>query len=243
MGAVGAGCSAATDGGAPRSQASQPSAPIPSDPVEAFAAAKARLGTESARFARDTSSDALDFTGVVDADTKNWEISGKEYVLRRVGSDLYARVSGNTLKSLRDNLLARPATIDRLAAGGWLRSRLPQFRETSPILSDEFPWNMAGPAARATAITPTGDRSFSGTLPLGESANGSRPNIGELRVNVDLDDRGRFTRIAIKANKKPDASVLFTFSDFGVHADITVPPTEGVAVEENTMYLLGIGIS
>jgi len=74
MAAAGTGCSADVDGSVAQSQSQsqslRPSVAIPSDPAAAFAAAKAQLGRESSRFAQDTTSDLLDFTGIVNAETR-----------------------------------------------------------------------------------------------------------------------------------------------------------------------------
>jgi hypothetical protein len=241
--ATGAGCSAAADDSTVStpgpSQAPQVPATIPSDPVAALAAAKAHLGTESARFAQDTEPDMLDFTGIVNAETKNWEIHGKEYAVRRIGTDLYVRASGKALKSL----LVSPTTIDRLAAGAWARTRLPNGRELSTVFNDRFPWNLTNPAIRATGITQTGDRSFSGTVSVTVGKNGSRPQTRKLPVTVDLDDRGRITTVGLSADPaSPDRRTYFTFSDFGVRADITAPPPADVVEEDNPSFLADLGL-
>ncbi len=241
--AAGAGCSAeANDNPVSRqdpSQAPRATATIPSDPVAALAAAKAQLGTESARFAQDTEPDLLDFTGIVDAETKNWEIRGKEYAVRRVGTDLYVRASGKALASL----WVAPATTDRLAVGGWARTRLPNGRELSVVFNDRFPWNLANPATRATGITRTGDRSFSGTVSTTVGKHGSRPQTKTLLLRVDLDDRGRFTTIGLDSDAtSPAHRTRFTFSDFGVRADITAPPPGDVAEEDNSSFLASLGL-
>lgn len=83
--------------------------------MAALAAAKARLGTESVRFAQDTGSAAADFTGTVNAVTKNWEITGKEFVVRRAGTDVYVQASGKTLESC--GCPRPPSTASPQAAG------------------------------------------------------------------------------------------------------------------------------
>src|SRR4051812_6473061 len=103
--ASGAACSATTNGAA-ASPASRPAASIPADPVLALAAAKGKLGTESARFSQDSSDEYLRFTGMVNAETKNWELTGAGFVIRRVGKDLYMQASGKMLNSM----LLPPAT-------------------------------------------------------------------------------------------------------------------------------------
>ncbi|MEV0899880.1 hypothetical protein [Actinoplanes sp. NPDC049802] len=206
------------------SQASSPAATIPSYPAQAIAAAKARLGTESARFSRDMNYEPLDFTGVVNAQTKNWEIRGEDYTVRRIGSELYIRVTGETLRTMSMSpatSVMSSATADRFAAGGWIRTRLPNFRETSVVFNDEFPWNLAGPATRATAVTATGDRSFAGTVTVADHDSLST-RAKEVPVSVELDETGRFSKITVTT--KPDLAMVVTFSDFGGPSDIMAPP-------------------
>lgn len=242
MMASGAGCSPAAGGSTSASQpprAPRPPATIPSDPVAALAAAKAQLGTESARFALDVGSDLQNFTGMVDAETKNWEISGKEYVVRRIGTDLYVRASGKRLESM----LLMAGTADHLARGGWARTRLPNGSELSVVFNDKFPWNLANPAASATGITRTGDRSFSGTLSVKEAKYGSRSRMTKnLRLSVDLDDRGRLIRIKLNSDATPDHHTVFTFSDFGVRASITAPPPGDVVEDNDSSFTAGLAL-
>lgn len=231
-------CSAGDEGTAV-SQTPRSPAPIPSDPVAALAAAQALLGTESARFTQDTGSDVLDFTGLVDAKTHNWEITGKEYTVRRVGTELYIRASGRTLELM----MATPETTDRLAAGGWAHTRLPNGSGLSVVFSDTFPWNLAGPAARATAVTRTGVRSFSGTVSVPEAKYGTQSrNRKDADVDADLDEQGRFTSISLENSKVPGNRTLFTFSDYGTRATITAPPPGDVVEEENPSFTTGLGL-
>ncbi|OJF12766.1 hypothetical protein BG844_18730 [Couchioplanes caeruleus subsp. caeruleus] len=180
-------------------------------------------------------SDLYSYTGVVNAETKNWEITGKEYVVRRVGTELYVQASGKTLETM----ILPPATTAHLAAGGWVHSRLPHGHELSVVFNDSFPWNQAKPATRATGMTRTGTRSFSGKLTVKDSRPSSRqrPSI-DMRVGADLDEQGRFARISRDfLTKSPDQSIVFTFSDYGVQADIAAPPPSDVVEQDNTSFL------
>jgi hypothetical protein len=230
--AAGAGCSSSS-GSAPR--ASRPPVVIPSDPAAAFVAAKAQLGTESARFGMDTGSDMMSYTGLVNAETRNWEIAGRDYVVRRVGADLYVRASGKTL----ENMFLLQAR-DRVAAGGWAHTRLPFGREYSVTFSDQFPWNLANSAVRARNISRTGDRSFTGESTVKGSQLTTKPKPDkDIRVDVNLDEQGRFARIDNNIATNPPVRTILTFSDFGVAADITAPPPQDVAEEENPAFLAG----
>ncbi|WP_433383710.1 hypothetical protein ACQPZX_22110 [Actinoplanes sp. CA-142083] len=221
-------CSGRTDNATPASQAPPAPATIPADPTAALAAAKARLGTESARFAGEG---VPSFTGIVNAETRNWEVTGKEYVVRRVGNELYVRASGKTLELM----MPSRASYDRLAAGGWVHTRLPNGSELSTVYGDKFPWNLANPATKADGMTKTGTRSFSGKLSVTNAKAAT-----EMRVTADLDEQGRFTRIGL--TEAAGSATAFTFSDYGTKADIVAPPARDVAEEENPSFLSAIVI-
>lgn len=225
-----AGGSAAAGGGFAASSAPPPAATIPADPVAALAAARAQLGTESARFAQDDDFDPRDYSGVADGRTGNWEIRGREYVVRRVGTDLFIQAKGKMLESM----WVAEATRDRLAAGGWAHTRLPNGRELSVVYHDDFPWNLGNLATRATGVTRTGARSYAGTVP-GQQA--------DLRLKADLDDRGRFTSISVTSTGKPKGRTVFTFADYGVPADIVAPPPAEVAEEDNPSFTAALMLS
>ncbi|MEV0900701.1 hypothetical protein [Actinoplanes sp. NPDC049802] len=239
MAVGGAGCSAAADGGVGANPAPSSAAPVPSDPAQAFAAAKDRLGTESARFARDLNYAPLDFTGVVNAQTRNWEISGEDHVVRRIGSDVHVRVTGDKL----DTIMMSKAVAAQFAAGGWIRTRLPNFRESGVIFHDEFPWNLTGLATRAKGVTATGDHSYTGMATINEpgSLSGS---TRKLPVRGDLDEAGRFSRITatVTGEGKSDVTRVVTFTDFGGPADITAPPAAEVSDGESQMLLIFLSL-
>jgi hypothetical protein len=162
-------------------------ATIPADPAAALAAAQAKFGTENVRFEQDAGFSKLDFSGQVNANTKNWEITGTGFVVRRIGTDVYAQASGATLETM---VLPADAT-SHLAAGGWIHSGLPIGGELTVVFNDAFPWNLARPASRLTGITWTGSREFTGTADANPSPLGSaRDQITKERVTVDLDEQG-----------------------------------------------------
>jgi len=230
---AGTGCSAATAGTTPASRPPRPPATIPADPAAAFAAAKTKLGTESARFALDAKSDMPNFTGIVNAKTRNWEITGKEYVIRRVGTDLYLQASGKTL----EDMPLPAATAAHLAADGWVHTGLPNGHEFSLVLNDGFPWNWADTASHATGITRTGSRSYSGTVTV-KNPISTRAGTGmDVRLGVDLDEQGRFVKISAGDPKSQDRVMTFAFSDYGVGADITAPPPGDVVEVDNPGYV------
>jgi hypothetical protein len=238
-----AGCSPAAGGGAKPSAAPKTPVVIPSDPVAAFAAAKAQLGRESARFAtQDGTNRVASYTGVVNAQTKNWEVTGEEYDVRRVGTDIYLKMSGSVL----DNALVQPATHDQLAAGRWVRTRMPGGREVGGVVfNDAFPWNLANPAVNAKSLKRTGPRTFAGVLTIKDSRPvPTRPDIA-APVTVDLDDQGRFARISlnVEPEKKSSPPAVFTFTDLGLPADITAPPAADVLADDDPTILISTGLN
>ncbi|MET8149687.1 hypothetical protein ACIBSW_23555 [Actinoplanes sp. NPDC049668] len=221
----GAGCSA---GGRSAPAATRAPAPIPSDPSAVVAAAKARLGTESARFALDSGFDDMAFTGVVNAQTKAWEIVGPEWTIRRVGTDVYVRASGKTLEGL-----PLFQSRERVAAGGWARTRLPRGSQYSFLFNDRFPWNGADNPGLATDLTRVGGRSFSGRAVV--PAKDAGATAAPVTIDFDVDEQGRFVKISSGAEI---ARAVFTFSDFGTAADITAPPPQDVADESSPFLAL-----
>jgi hypothetical protein len=227
-----AGCSTGTRPTPAASQSPAPAISIPADPAQAFAAAKARLGTESAHFAQDTGDDLSDYTGTVDPTTGNWEITGKYYVVRRVGTELYVQVTG----ALPDSTFIDPAVHERLNAGDWAHTRLPNGHEYSVVFNDKFPWNLANPALQAKGVTRTGDRTFTGTRTITQSPYTSHPTKTDLKVSATLDDQGRFTEIDFYADpKKPTRPTIFRFTDYRTPAAITAPPPSKVVESDPTI--------
>ncbi|MCU7729377.1 hypothetical protein ODJ79_37155 [Actinoplanes sp. KI2] len=227
-----AGCSTSADHAPVASPSPVPAVSIPADPAQAFAAAKARLGTESAHFAQDTGGDLYGYTGTVDAKTGNWEITGKYYVVRRVGTELYVQVTGK----LPDSTFIDPAILERLNAGGWAHTPLLNGREYSVVFNDKFPWNLANPALQAKRVTKTGDRTFTGTRTITQSPYTSHPTRKDLKVSATLDDQGRFAEIDLYADpKNPTRPTIFRFTDYGTPAAITAPPPGDVVEADPTI--------
>lgn len=234
-----AGCAAPAGAGTGSSEPAP--GPIPTDPAVAFAAAKVQLGTESARFSGDFGNDLSfgvgSFTGLAKAGTKTWEMTGKDYVFRRVGDDFYFRASGKMLEDLAMTAGVRA----HVAAGAWLHlALLGPGHVPSLVSNDDFPWILANFAARATGTVRTGTHSFAGTLaddasPIDLAAGAPPSTKDETRVKIELDDRGRYTKFDIASAVPPSTTDMeFTFSDYGVHADISAPPSAEVIEEERT---------
>jgi hypothetical protein len=211
-----AGCSSLSE----KTTTSPPTAAIPADPAAALAAAQSKLGSENVRFTLDAGS-GIDFSGQVNAKTKNWQITGTGFVVRRIAGDLYAQASGSTLE-----MLPLPAdAVTKVAAGSWIHSRLPVEHELTVVFNDAFPWNLAKPASQLTEITRTGSRELAGTTVINPLPRGSvSGQTTKMRVTVDLDEQGRFAKITTGPTKNEVASAtVFTFTGYGAPADITAP--------------------
>ncbi len=225
---VSSGCDAApADGGsaAPsRGVVSRSPVALPSDPAQMLAEAKARLGTESARFAKNSDNELTDYTGVVDALSKDWEVTARNWAVRRIGDDIYVRASGTILLSLPD---------EHFPADGWLHCRLPADVDTlATVYSDRFPWNMTNGAVSAKDVVKVGERSFTGMVDVVRQKDvGSPAHTEQVSLGFTLDDQGRFATIGDD----------FSFSDFGVPVTIVPPAPETVTEAADPVgVLLGV---
>jgi hypothetical protein len=217
--------------GAPR-----PARSVAADPVTALTAAAGRLGTQSAHFTiamGQTWDLPLVETGTVDAASGNFEIVADGYVWRRIGDDLYIK-------------LTRPPGpgVSTADVGKWIREPLPPGSRYSFTLGGDFPWAPARRAAHGTGISRTGEHSFQGTLPTDPDAEDRGTDLGDMSRFVgslrgtppptqapgsasaddflaELDAEGRFVRVRLGLG--PDDPVL-TYADFGTPAHITAPP-------------------
>lgn len=226
-----AACSATAPDTTVPSQVAPPPASIPADPALALAAAKAALGRESAHFSLTTGAELSTYAGTVNAETKNWEITGKAFVVRRVGTDLYVKMSGKAL----DLMLVPPDTTAHLAAGGWVHTRLPNGRELTTTFNDEFPWNLASSAFRATGMTKTGDRAYSGKLTVKDNRPRATPSPDRnAKVTAGLDPQGRIAEIGFGAGAEKS---IIRFFDYGTTADVIAPPASEVVEQDNPSFL------
>lgn len=229
---------ACANGGGAGNPAPRPPASIPADPAEAIASAKAQFGRESVRFAFDGGSAKLSYTGMVDAATKNWEVRGDTFVVRRIGSEIYVQGGAETATSV---LLLPSSAVDHLAAGGWVHwAPLGQVNYSSTVLSDDFPWNLTNQATRATGLTKTDERSFAGLLSVQKRpANPYKPRTAQkYEIRVELEEQGRFAAIRFEPLPKSLGGVFaYTFSDYGVRADVVAPPVEDVVEADSSLFL------
>ncbi|GAA2586916.1 hypothetical protein GCM10010435_76400 [Winogradskya consettensis] len=212
--------------------------PVPSDPVTALSEAAGRLGTQPARFTfvygTQQPLDAANHTGLIDPATGHWEITGNGWTVRRIGDDVYIRLTKEPPMPLSPGSYAA-------VYGTWIHQRVPVGGELSYIFGADFPWSLARGAAHGTDITRIGERSFRGSVAVAPGEEEPR-NRGFL---ADLDEQGRFTSVAFLSDTQPAASGMsIAFSGFGTPADIQAPSAgETVDGEAYLTVLIEIGLS
>ncbi|SNY54750.1 hypothetical protein [Paractinoplanes atraurantiacus] len=175
---------------------------LPADPKAALAVGLGKLGTQSARVGYRFNSEGYEvrYTAVVDAAGTTWEATGDRWVLRRIGNDVWVKVTK------ADDLGLVPA--DQLDK--WLKMPLNYLDTTS--FKTGFPWSGLRNAAEvATGITRTGDRTYEGKLPDDD-------------LTVSLDAAGRFTRVMY------GDFMEMTYSDFGTPVAVEPPAATEEAV-------------
>ncbi|WP_189330505.1 hypothetical protein [Actinoplanes ianthinogenes] len=211
-----AGCTsdAATPGGTGQ-PAPMASSALPADPAAALAQAASRLGTESARFTvifgkGERSEEKA--SGTVDPATGDWELIGDAYVVRRIGNDLYVKLTAEPRFSVYAGQYA-----DDL--GKWVHQVAPEPSGTVLAFGTDFPWTPARAASGMSGPARTADRMFQGTVKAGARA------ATDPVCTAELDVAGRFSRISTDADAVEPATVL-TYSDYGLPVTITAPPAE-----------------
>ncbi|WP_089296649.1 hypothetical protein [Actinoplanes regularis] len=112
--------------------------PATTSPTPDPAQAVARLGQESARFTV-VFGEAEKVSGVIDQATGNWEMTGDGYVVRRVGADVYVKLTGEPPHSVFPGQYG-----DDL--GKWVHLAAPS---DAPAFDRDFPWAPARKAAAA----------------------------------------------------------------------------------------------
>jgi hypothetical protein len=203
---------------------SAPAAPAPGAELRAeLSAAADRTTARPAAFAITANSARV--TGTADPATGRWEIVGDGYTVRRIGSDLYVRVSGKALERV-------PAGTNR-----WIKTPVPYGGENALAYQPDFPWTPLLRLFAATDLTRTGDRSYRGVLPWNPTGAAAR-----CLFTAGLDGDGRLTDLAVTVGPgSPDGfPITFAWSGFGRPAPIAVPPPAGVVEEPAfTTALLG----
>lgn len=220
------GCTSDSDaGGQP---APMVSSPLPADPVAALAQAASRLGTETARFSvifgRGEKSEQR-ASGTVDPVTGDWELVGDAYVVRRIGNDLYAKVTGEPQLSHYAGQY-----LDDL--GKWVHQPAPTATGSSLAFGKDFPWAQARDVSGMAAPTRTADRIFRGTL------KDEHVPVDPV-CTAELDLAGRFSRVSTAADAD-EPSIMLTFSGYGQPVQITAPPADQM-IEDHLFNFANLG--
>lgn len=127
-----AGCSTAGD-----TASATPSASASSSSTD-LAGALARLGSESARFTMVFGEDQR-AGGVIDPVTGHWEMTGNGYVVRRIGADVYVKLTAEPTGSMYPGQYAADL-------GKWVHVTAPAG---GAAFARDFPWTAARTATTA----------------------------------------------------------------------------------------------
>jgi hypothetical protein len=171
-----AGCTSDPDAPDPAGQPAAAAASLPADAGAALTQAVSRLGTESARFTIALGEDET-VSGVIDPATGAWEMTGRAFVARRLGADLYLKLTAEPRRSVFPGQYA-----DDL--GKWVHQPVPAGPGSAHAFTKDFPWEPARTAAAMTGPARIADHIFQGRLP------DSTPCVAEL------DQAGRFSRVS-----------------------------------------------
>ncbi|WP_436531352.1 hypothetical protein [Actinoplanes sp. HUAS TT8] len=126
-----AGCSTGTGTAAAQ-------APVTVAPSADLAGALARLGRETARFTVAPAKGER-VSGVIDPATGDWEMAGNDYAVRRIGPDLYVRLSAEPANSVYPGQYAADL-------GKWVHLKVPS---AGLAFDRDFPWTPARGATSA----------------------------------------------------------------------------------------------
>jgi hypothetical protein len=118
-----------TAGCSPASPTAAAQSPVTASPPADLAAARARLGTESARFAVVFGAGEK-AAGVIDPATGSWEMTGHGYVVRRIGADVYVKLTAEPAHSKYPGQYASDL-------GRWVRFAAPAG---GVAFGRDFPW-------------------------------------------------------------------------------------------------------
>jgi len=193
----------------------------PASPASDLDAAADRIGKQPATFS--LTANTMTITGTADPATGYWEMTGDGYVVRRIGADLFVRMSGETLGRLPR------------AAGKWIRTPIPYGGDGILAYQPDFPWTPARSLAGATGLSRTGDRSFRGVLPWDPvpSPGGASEPAPRSPFTADLDGAGRLTRlvVTVRSNSPEALPLTLTYGDFGTPPAVVAPAAGDVIVE------------
>ncbi|BCY10144.1 hypothetical protein [Actinoplanes sp. L3-i22] len=184
-----AGCSPGSSPAAaqPAATASPALSPSPSPDV---AGALARLGTESARFtlvfdAKDAKERAA---GIIDSASGSWEMTGNGYVVRRIGADVYVKLTAEPVHSVYPGQYASDL-------GKWVHVAAPA---DGVAFDRDFPW---APARTASATQ------------LDTAGRVSRVTSPDLVVSYS--DYGTAVRVVAPPADQTIEDHLFTLANLG----------------------------
>ncbi|MFC3987977.1 hypothetical protein [Actinoplanes siamensis] len=166
-----------------------PPSPGVVQPSPDLARAAARLGQESARFTVVTGDEKV--SGVIDQATGNWEMTGRGYVVRRLGPDVYVKLSAEPAHSGYPGQYAADL-------GRWVHVAVPAG--DAPAFGEDFPWAPARAAA---------------TVDLDVDGRFSRVTVRDPAMVVSYSDYGVAVRVTAPPASETIEDHLFTLANLG----------------------------
>jgi hypothetical protein len=154
-----------------------------------LAGALARLGSESARFTL-VSGAGEKISGVVDPKTGFWEMTGDGYVVRRIGADVYVKLSAEPVHSMFPGQYA-----DDL--GKWVHTAVPAG---ATAFGADFPWAPARTASSAE---------------LDVAGRFSRVTVRDPAMVVSYADYGLAVQVTAPPADQTIEDHLFTLANLG----------------------------
>jgi hypothetical protein len=216
-------------------------------PKDDLAAAAQKLGGETMKMNMDMAG-AMSMSGVADGKSGDAEMTidmgavsdGSKMVMRKIGTDIYMKLSGNLAKTLGGS-----------SSKEWMHIDAAKLGEGSSFNfnSKEDPAGTKALLDAVTQVERVGDNGFKGTLDLTKSPRYNKNKeslqaLGEKATKVPFtakkDSEGRLTEMSMdmSAMGAGAGEVKTTYHDFGTPVSVEAPPA--AQVQEMPSQLSGI---
>ncbi|XVU22657.1 hypothetical protein ACQPZJ_36090 [Actinoplanes sp. CA-054009] len=209
----------------------EPSVSLPADPGEALALGAEKLGEQSARIEYSYAGGKFPgtkFTGVVDASGTTYEVAGDFYIVRRIGDDIWLKVT-----KMPPVNTALPFLASEL--NKWAKKN-PNHVDSTTSFGEGFPWVLPAQMLRkAEGVSAVGDRSYRGKVSAGPKAKGAD-------LTAALDQAGRPTSVAVGVEESPGDVFTAKLWDYGVPVTVEPPPAAEVVEDSAVIDFVIIGV-
>ncbi|XVV09780.1 hypothetical protein ACQP2X_33690 [Actinoplanes sp. CA-131856] len=220
---------------APENDVKQPevavSVSLPADPKAALALGAEKLGTQSARIEYSYAGGKFPgtkFAGVVDAAGTTFEVAGDFYVVRRIGDDVWLKVT--KMPPVETELPFLASELNKWA------KKTPNHLNAMTAFGEGFPWALPEQTLRqAEGASAVGDRSYRGKVSAGQKT-------GAGHLAAALDQAGRPTSVAVGSAESAGDVFTAKLSDFGVPVTVEPPPAAEVVEDSVIIDFLTIGV-